>query len=282
MTKDSDSFSHTTLPSLGKRVLRIGLAGNYGIDPAGVRHAAERGIDYWLWTPRFKKVTPVLRDILARDREAHVVSYLAGALLKGGIRRNIEKALKALGTEYLDCFKLAWLGRTARYNNSIRDALLQLKEEGKIRSFGCSIHDRKRAGQLARESAMDTFMLRYNAKHPGAEVDIFPHLAERNPTIIAYTATAWRQLLKPYGEAGLPPWPGSASIGQVPPLTAPLCYRFCLSNPHVHVVLTGPKDRTQLDQNLDALEAGPLTVEELDWVRQYGAFVKKNHKRDYI
>jgi aryl-alcohol dehydrogenase-like predicted oxidoreductase len=50
----------------------------------------------------------------------------------------------------------------------------------------------------------------------------------------------------------------------------------------VHVVLTGPKDSRQLEQNLDALDAGPLSAEQLQWVRDYGAFVKRKHRRDYI
>ena len=30
------------------------------------------------------------------------------------------------------------------------------------------------------------------------------------------------------------------------------CYRFCLSNPHVDIVLTGPKNRLQLEENWQA------------------------------
>ena len=36
----------------------------------------------------------------------------------------------------------------------------------------------------------------YNAAHPGAEMDIFPHYAARRPLTVAYTATSWRKLLK--------------------------------------------------------------------------------------
>jgi len=69
-------------------------------------------------------------------------------------------------------------------------------------------------------------MIRYNAAHPGAERDIFPHLAKRNPNVVAYTATRWRRLLSaPRG------WTG-------PVMTAGDCYRFCLSSAHVDVVLT--------------------------------------------
>jgi len=64
--------------------------------------------------------------------------------------------------------------------------------------------------------------IRYNAASPGAEIDIFPHLAKRKPAIFAYTATRWRGLLKrPKG------W-------NDPVMTPSDCYRFCLSNsPHL-------------------------------------------------
>lgn len=39
--------------------------------------------------------------------------------------------------------------------------------------------------------------------------------------------------------------------------------------------LTGPADRQQLDDNLSAIEAGPLTADEETWVWAYGAQVKR-------
>ncbi|MFH1572129.1 MAG: hypothetical protein ABIL09_29335, partial [Gemmatimonadota bacterium] len=117
---------------------------------------------------------------------------------------------------------------------------------------------------------------------PGAELDIFPHLAARHPVVISYTTTSWRQLLRPLQGVEMPPWPGPDPGRAVPPLTAPLCYRFVLGNPHVHAAWTGPQDRAQLDENLTALEAGPLSPAEEAWVRDYGRQVKAKRKRDYL
>ena len=120
----------------------------------------------------------------------------------------------------------------------------------------------QRAGQLAATSPLDLLMIRYNAAHPGAERDIFPHRRENKPTILAYTATRWGKLLKrPKG------WEGQV-------MTAGDCYRFQLSNPHVDLALTGPASRAELEQNLDALQKGPLTPEEDKWMREFG---KKVH-----
>ncbi|MEZ4408271.1 MAG: aldo/keto reductase [Polyangiales bacterium] len=173
------------------------------------------------------------------------------------VRSACEGWLKTLGTDYIDVFQLGWLGVASAFTDGVVEALVKLREEGKVRAIGTSIHDRERAGRLA-EAPLDLLMIRYNAAHPGAERDIFPHLAARHPAVIAYTATAWRKLLKrPSGYDG-------------PVMTAGDCYRFCLSSPHVDVTLTGPANRAQLDENLAALERGPLSPDEDRWMRAFG------------
>ena len=79
--------------------------------------------------------------------------------------------------------------------------------------------------------------------------------------MVAYTATAWRKLLRaPRGWTGRVPSAGD-------------CYRFCLTSPHVDVVLSGPRNVTELRQNLAAVEQGPLDAAELEWMRSFGKLV---------
>jgi len=275
----SNAFSQTDLPKLQKPVFRMGVAGNYGITADDVPWAADQGVNYWLYGASFRKITAGLKDILKADRERHVLAFLGMGAFGWQVRKSVEGTLKKLGTDYLDVFKLGWLGKTSRYAPGILDELQKLKEEGKIRAIGTSIHDRQRAGRLAEDSPLDVFMIRYNAKHPGAEKDIFPHLATREPAVIAYTALAWQQLIRPVKGIEMPPYPGSE---QAPPLTPALCYRFVLSSPHVHVAITGPKDRAQLKANLDCMQQGPLSDEQMAWVREYGRQLKSKKKLDYI
>ncbi len=274
-------FSHTMLPVMKKRVFRMGVAGSYGINSADVKWAAEHEVNYWVWGRGFGKVTDGIREVIKSDRENHVVGMLGWGYFGWQVKRSVESALRKLGTDYLDVFKLGWLGRTSIYSKGIIDTLLKLKQEGKILSIGTSIHDRKRAGRLALNSEFDLLMIRYNAKHPGAEQDIFPQLSKRNPALVSYTALAWGQLIRPLKEIFMPPWPGRERFdGQ--PLSPELCYRFVLTNPNVHVVLTGPQNREQLRQNLDAIKQGPLKPDEMNWIRQYGQLVKSKKRLDYV
>lgn len=278
------SFDSVCLPHLGNRVQRLGVAANAGLESADIEYAAERGVNLWLYGRTFRKATAPLRDLLARDREQHVVAMLGTFVLTPrGARKAVDRARRQLGIDSVDLFLLPWLGRMSRLSPSVQDALVEMQEAGIVRALGTSIHDRQRAGRLAADSVLDAFMIRYNAKHPGAEQDIFPHLAARDPMVISYTATSWQQLLKPLKGVQMPPWPGDESGGAaLPPLTAALCYRFVLSNEHVHASWTAPENRQQLDENLAVLEAGPLSPEEEAWVREYGRQVKAKRKRDYI
>jgi aryl-alcohol dehydrogenase-like predicted oxidoreductase len=187
-----------------------------------------------------------------------VVGYAKIGWFGWGVRSGAESLLRTLGTDYLDVYQLGWVGVGASLNRTTERELIHLRESGKVRAISVSIHDRARAGQLARTSPLDMLMIRYNAEHPGAEKDIFPHRGNGKPSILAYTATSWRRLLKP--PKG---WQG-------PTMTAGDCYRFQLSNPHVDVALTGPATRAQLEENLAALDEGPLSPDEDRWMREYG------------
>lgn len=242
---------------VGKPVHRLGLAGNYGIDEAGLNGALDRGLNYAFFTS-FK--TGGMKRVLRKRRSEVVLAAGGGGPIGATVRWSCEHVLKQLGTDHIEVWHLFWAGVTSALTDSTFEACERLREEGKIGAIATSIHDRPRAGKLAADSPLDVLMVRYNAAHPGAEREIFPHLAP-GKQIVAYTATSWRKLLTaPKG------WEG-------PVPTAGDCYRFCLSNPHVALTLCGPGSLEQLDENLAGLEKGPMSQEELDWMRDFGRAV---------
>ncbi len=258
-----DSWLHGSPSALkGKRIFRLGLAANYGIDERGVRAAMDRGVNTFLWTARGKGLKNPLREALAKKRDdVALIGFAQIGWFGWGVRRGAEALLRELGTEYLDTYLLGWLGVGAAWSSGTEKELVHLRESGKVRSIGVSIHDRPRAGKLAQSSPLDLLMIRYNAAHPGAEREIFPHKRERTPNILAYTATSWRKLLKKPSS-----WTG-------PLMTPGDCYRFQLSNPHVDLAVMGPASESQMNENLDGLEKGPLTPYEEKWMREFGRAV---------
>ena len=53
------------------------------------------------------------------------------------------------------------------------------------------------------------------------------------------------------------------------------CYRFVLSNPNVDVCLTAPATAIEMAADLKALELGPLSDEEMEWMRVVGDHVHR-------
>jgi len=243
-------------------VHRLGLSASYRPGKAAIYRALDEGINYVFGYGFDSQMMGVLRDVLRRHRERYVVATGAYNLILGhpNLRRTLEKRLRRLGTEYIDVFLFLGVMKEREFSLSVREELYRLREEGKVRCVGLSTHNRRFAGQLAADGAVDVLMIRYNAAHRTAEEEIFPHLGRHDPGVVSYTATRWTQLLRrPRG------WPKD---GPVP--SAGMCYRFVLSSPNVDVCLTAPRNLEQLVENIAAVRQGPLTEEEMAFMRRFG------------
>jgi len=265
-TNISDFQSKRVLGRTGLEVSRLGIASGYGLPTEAIEKGFyEYGINYFLWsTPKNKKMGSALKNICKNDREKVVTVFQSYDHSGVFTPRSVEKGLKILGTDYTDVLILGWYNYLPK--RVIEKAML-LKKEGKIRFIALSGHNRKLFGNLASDpdSPIDILMFRYNAVHTGAEKDIFPHLPEKDPPgVTIYTATAWRKLLNPK----------KMPAGEKP-LTAAECYRFVLSNPKSDLCFTAPSTPGQLDENIKALNDGPLSVTEMDRIRKIGHYIYK-------
>ena len=260
-------FLYSTFGRSGIRLFRLGMSATYRPGRDAVHEALDAGVNFFFCYGFDGQMVKTLRELSATQRERYVVATGAYNLLLGhtDIRRTLEKRLRQLRTDYLDVFLFLGVTKPKHFPEKAREEMIRLREEGKVRCIGRSCHDRQFAGRLAAEGALDAFMIRYNAAHRGAEQDIFPHLAAHQPGVISYTATRWRFLLRrPKG------WPGG---GRVP--TAGESYRFVLSNPHVDVCLTAPSNAEQLEANLAAVHAGPLSDDDMAYLRDFGDTVHR-------
>jgi aryl-alcohol dehydrogenase-like predicted oxidoreductase len=259
---DAGDFLHTTLGSTGLKVHRLGLSATTRPGVATIHRAIDEGVNYFFAYGFDRQMTRTLRDVFRTGRERFVLATGPYNLVWGhtNLRRTLERRLRQFRTDYIDVFLFLGVMKPKHFPEKVREELYRLREEGKIKCVGMSCHDRRFAGALAAEGALDVFMIRYNAAHRGAEQDIFPHLKTHNPGVVSYTATRWRYLLRP--PRG---WPKD---GRVP--DAGLCYRFVLSNPHVHVCMTAPSKMEQFEENLAAVRRGPLDEEEMRFMREFG------------
>ena len=133
-----------TLPIIDKRVFRLGLAGSFGISEREIDWAlSDTEINYLFWTPRMSRATSAVRRAVARDRDRYVIATgPTFAVSARGLRRFVERALGILDTDHLDVLQMHWLGVTSRWSEGTVGEMEALREEGKVRAIGVSIHNR--------------------------------------------------------------------------------------------------------------------------------------------
>jgi len=255
-------FERVTLGRTGLSVTRLGVAASYGMDEAMVEEAVERGVNYLWWGAlRTKKMARGIRAVARKQREDLVVVTHGISHKPAPISRLVEDALRQLGLDYLDVLLLA--GHSHAPTPQLMEQVMSLKEQGKLRFLALSTHQRPLIPELEREREIDIYHLRYNAAHRGAEAEVFDHLPdEGGPGIVSFTSNRWGSLIDPR----------RMPAGEPPPSAAD-CYRFVLAHPRVHVACCGPASVEELRQNLECLEQGPMSDEELERMRRIGRHV---------
>jgi hypothetical protein len=70
----NDDFLYRDVPAFGRRVFRLGLATNYGIEGVDLEWALEQGVNYVFWTPKARGVMTSLKAAIKRDRESFIIA----------------------------------------------------------------------------------------------------------------------------------------------------------------------------------------------------------------
>jgi aryl-alcohol dehydrogenase-like predicted oxidoreductase len=264
-------YEKRILGRTGLEVGRLGISSSFGAPAQAFEEAFDCGCNYFVWgsfikgrsSAMQKAIHNIVKSGRRDDLVIAMVSYAHNAFLTEAFYR---KGLKALGIAYADVLILGYFPR--RPPQKVLDGALKLKEKGLVRFLGLTSHNRKIFPRLNKEGIFDIFHIRYNAAHLGAESETFPFLTGNDrPGIVSFTATRWKHLLKqrrmPNDEA---------------PATAVDCYRFVLTHPSVDVCMMGASNLAQMRENLQTLDCGPMTQEEIDRMRRIGNFISGKKK----
>ena len=223
-----NGFKRLRLGRTGLEVGRLGVAASYGVPGSAVEWAFERGADYMFWgTPADASTFGAALKNLRAQRERFVLVIESYTRVAGLLGWSLERALRSLSFDRADVLLLGlWNKPVPR---RFLDAALKLKERGLTRFLGITTHRRGFVPELAAGRDFDVVHFRYNAAHPGAEVDIFPRLpAADRPGTVAFTATSWGQLLGKSTMQGLLSGGNRLPKAERVP-TAADCYRFVLA-----------------------------------------------------
>jgi len=255
-----DTWKTARLGRTSLTVGRLGLAASYGADERCVRLAFERGVNYLYWGSRRSDSFGAGLRGLKPHRDEFVLVIQSYTRVAALLPWSLTRALRSLSMDYADVLLLGMWNKDV--TPAIFEQALRLRAQGLVRHLAVSTHNRAHAAELAaKNSDIDALHVRYNAVHSGAESDIFPHLPApaARPGIVSFTATCWGELLQP----------DKVPAGNAVPVASD-CYRFVLANPAVDVCMMGPRSASDLTAALDAWDQGPMTPEEMAWMRRVG------------
>jgi aryl-alcohol dehydrogenase-like predicted oxidoreductase len=263
-------FLLTPLGKLGTPVFRLGFSATYRPGKNAFHAAIDAGVNFFFYFGFDSQMTAPLREAIRGRREKFVLATggYNWILWQSNLRKTLEQRLRQLRAGYIDVFLYLGALKGHHWTPRIAEDLQAVKESGLVRAVGLSTHHLPLAAQLAASGAVDLLMIRYNAAHRFAETQLFPHLNEHGPPVIAFTATCWaRMTRRPHG------YPPSAPVP-----SAGMCYRYALSNPRVAVCLSAPSNQQQLEENLAEIRKGPLDRGEMKFMQHFGDIVAARHR----
>ncbi|MEJ7603235.1 MAG: hypothetical protein WKG01_35435 [Kofleriaceae bacterium] len=125
------------------------------------------------------------------------------------------------------------------------------------RAIGASFHDRGAALRCIADASFDLAFVRYNARHSGANRDLFPHIdPDTHVRLYGFKSTAGATTGERCRALGL------GDDFWIPRITD--YYRFALVHPAVDGVLCAPRTPLELAGLADALAEGPLDPDEVE------------------
>jgi len=182
----------------------------------------------------------------------------------------LEQSLKRLKTDYIDLYQLQNAPFTVIEGGRIFETLEKMKETGKIRFYGLSIHDPQQGLMAMRVGKPATLQVAYNALHQDAAEELFPEALKAGVGIIASEPLHNGFLTGKYTKDSVFPvgdirhnWPAKYQVKLMhrvddflkttlnsPYTPAQVALQFALRQQAVSTVIPGIKSLDQAEENL--------------------------------
>ncbi|MDO9069493.1 MAG: aldo/keto reductase [Deltaproteobacteria bacterium] len=261
---DPATFPKPVYRTLGRTGLKISVV-SFGAmltpEPEVIRVAIEQGVNY-IDTAR-KYMNGKNEEIVAkavkglRDKVYLATKTLSGSKTKVEIIRDVETSLKTLETDHIDVIQLHNVTDKERiYFAETREALTQLKKQGKVRFCGVTTHKNEAEVLNAlvddKDRFFDTCLVKYNFKSDKDVSTAIERASAAGIGIIAMKTQAGG-----YDVTGL---------GKISPHQAAL--KWVLQNPRVTMAIPGMRDMTHLREDI-AVMGMPFTYVDLRRLDRY-------------
>jgi hypothetical protein len=258
---------YRTLGRTGLKITIISFGAMLTPEPEVMKIAFDHGVNYVDTARRYmggKNEEIVARALKGNRDKVYVATKISPASTsKENIFKDVETSLKALETDYVDVIQLHNLtGREDRiFNPEIREALVRLKEQGKVRFFGVTTHKNEAEVLHAladdKDRFFDTALVKYNFKSDAQTKQAIARAAQANIGIIAM-----KTLAGGYATDALGPFsPYQAAI------------KWVLQDQHITATIPGMRDLAQLREDIAVMRTRFGYLDNFI-LKRYGAAVQ--------
>ena len=258
---------YRTLGRTGLKIAIISFGAMLTPEPEVMKIAFDHGVNYVDTARRYmggKNEEIVAKALKGMRDKVYVATKISPASTsKESIFKDVETSLKALETDYVDVIQLHNLtGREDRiFNPEIRETLLRLKEQGKVRFFGITTHKNEAEVLHAladdKDRFFDTALVKYNFKSDAQTKQAIARAAQTNIGIIAM-----KTLAGGYATDVLGPFsPYQAAI------------KWVLQDQHITATIPGMRDLAQLREDIAVMRTRFGYLDNFI-LKRYGAAVQ--------
>ena len=172
---------------------------------------------------------------------------------------DLETSLRNLKTDFVDVLFLHTVSDPETWEQVMGpgggyEAALKARDQGKVRHIGVSIHRDLATMRKAIESgAFEVLMPAYSVLDPEGSGALLPLARQHDLGTVIMKPLSGGQLTSPPGPDGQPISPDPVVAGAL---------RWVISNPHVCCVIPGMVNARQVEENVAAVERGPLSEAE--------------------